>query len=171
MPVHRDHMRLEWVTSYRILQPSSPAVFLLTAVYVYTCIRHLHKQRSSCRSCQNLGLQTENWLAKQNSDIIYLWLHCVSFEFNSLQTFVRTFHLSDGQAGLHEFRERALVIGKASVGPWNSQWLEKCTLKYAANFFITHWIYKTCFKRDLSCSMRNSTLRYPFTNDWRERVP
>jgi len=62
---------------------------------------HLHKQCSSCRSCQNLGLQTENRLAKQNSDIIHLWLHSVSFEFNCLQTFVRTFHLSDGQTEPH----------------------------------------------------------------------
>lgn len=35
MPVHRDHMRLVWVISYRILQPSRTAVFLLTALYVY----------------------------------------------------------------------------------------------------------------------------------------
>jgi len=109
-----------WSESLRITyysQAAQPYFCWLHCTYIF---RHLHKQRSSCRLCQNLGLQTENRLAKQNSDIIYLWLPSVSFEFNCLQTFVRTFHLSDGQAALHACRAWGLVIGKASVGPWNS---------------------------------------------------
>jgi len=170
MLVHRDHMWLAWVTSYCILQPSSTAVFLLTALHVYIL--------TSAQAALELQIMPELGTADRKQACktkfkhnLNLWLPSVSFEFNCSQNFVRTFHLSEGQAALHACRGWGLVIGKASIGPWNSHWLEKCTLKYAANFFIAHWIYKPCFKRDPPCSMRNSTLRYPFANDWREGVP
>jgi hypothetical protein len=165
MPVRRDHMRLEWVTSYRILQPSNAAVFMLTALRAY--VRTSAQAALALQIMPQLRTADRKHARKTKFRHDYLRLHSVSVEFNYLQTSVRTFHLSAGQTELHECRKWRLVLEKTSIGPWNTKRLEKRTLKCAANIFITPWIYKTCSKRDPPCSMCNSTLRYPCTNEWR----
>lgn len=79
---------------------SSTAVVLLTAIYVYIL--------TSATSSAPVADHARTWDCRQKAGLQkkkkYSWLHCVSFEFNCWQTFVRTFHLSDGQAGLHECR-------------------------------------------------------------------